>query len=261
MLKRDASDDPSTNAYENKRLRACFDETAEEFACPITCELPVDPVTAEDGRVYERRAITQWLSRPGLPTSPVTNEPMGRRLMPARQVRCALDRMVRSGVLVGPKVDAWSRKLMDEQIVATVRRMAEEGDGEAMAHLAHWYYRGEKGLPVDPIASVEWYGGGHDAGDLTCTTQLGTCHARGIGVERDASRGVELWRDAAERGSQHACFILGGCFAVGRHGVSRDASEAARWYRAMADATHRDAPHEQLERAEAWLREHDEAGA
>eukprot|EP00964_Phaeocystis_antarctica_P164532 scaffold142835_cov109-Phaeocystis_antarctica.AAC.1 len=32
-----------------KRYRKALDEVAEEYVCPITAELPIDPVTAEDG--------------------------------------------------------------------------------------------------------------------------------------------------------------------------------------------------------------------
>ena len=46
-----------------KRYRQAIDEVAEEYVCPITAELPVDPVTAEDGRCYERCAIEEWFER------------------------------------------------------------------------------------------------------------------------------------------------------------------------------------------------------
>ena len=68
-----------------KRLKATVDESAGEFLCPITHALPVDPVTAEDGHVYERSAIEDWLSK-GRHTSPITNEAMGTRLTSAVQV-------------------------------------------------------------------------------------------------------------------------------------------------------------------------------
>ncbi|MGB1390442.1 MAG: U-box domain-containing protein [Paracoccaceae bacterium] len=32
----------------------------EEYVCPIAQELFIDPVTAEDGRVYERAKIARW---------------------------------------------------------------------------------------------------------------------------------------------------------------------------------------------------------
>ena len=42
------------------KFKKVMDESAAEFLCPITQELPIDPVTVEDGRVYERSAIEEW---------------------------------------------------------------------------------------------------------------------------------------------------------------------------------------------------------
>ena len=66
-------------------LRQAIDQSADEFLCPITQELPVDPVIAEDGHIYERSAIGQWLARSD--KSPHTNQPMGKSLLPALQVK------------------------------------------------------------------------------------------------------------------------------------------------------------------------------
>ena len=59
----------SAESIETKRCRTAFDLMADEWICPITQELPVDPVMAEDGRFYERNAIEQSfviiLTRPG----------------------------------------------------------------------------------------------------------------------------------------------------------------------------------------------------
>ena len=35
----------------------------EQFTCPISCKLPVDPVHAADGRVYDREYIMDWFGR------------------------------------------------------------------------------------------------------------------------------------------------------------------------------------------------------
>lgn len=43
----------------------------EEFLCPITQEIMVDPVVAADGSTYERKAIEDWLK--GHDTSPTNN--------------------------------------------------------------------------------------------------------------------------------------------------------------------------------------------
>ena len=62
MAHKRAAEDIDTAAH-SKKFRNVIDEMADEFVCPITQELSVDPVTAEDGRVYERSAMEEWLAR------------------------------------------------------------------------------------------------------------------------------------------------------------------------------------------------------
>lgn len=53
---------------------------------PPTEELFVDPVTAEDGRVYEREFIKKWLKQQS--TSPYTRQPMDiNQLQPNDAIR------------------------------------------------------------------------------------------------------------------------------------------------------------------------------
>ena len=96
----------------------------DELVCPITQELPVDPVTAEDGRVYERQAMEEWLrSKAGQEVrSPVTNEPMGTKLFPAVQVRNTIKGMVKSGAISGDKAEAWKERIEKEKVAAVRRR-------------------------------------------------------------------------------------------------------------------------------------------
>ena len=46
-----------------ENLCATVETIAQEWLCPITQELPLNPVTAEDGRVYERSTIGTWLNQ------------------------------------------------------------------------------------------------------------------------------------------------------------------------------------------------------
>lgn len=77
----------SDSATTSMKFRSAIDETISEFLCPLTSELPLDPVTAEDGHCYEREAITHWLRKKR--TSPRTKASMGSKLFPAMQARRA----------------------------------------------------------------------------------------------------------------------------------------------------------------------------
>ena len=56
----------------------------EAGQCPITFDLPINPVFAEDGVMYDRKAINQWFKRhKGPMRSPAHGTEMGTRLVPA----------------------------------------------------------------------------------------------------------------------------------------------------------------------------------
>ncbi|MEL0211503.1 MAG: U-box domain-containing protein, partial [Novosphingobium sp.] len=167
-----------------KRLKESVDTVASEFMCAISHELPVDPVTAEDGQVYERSAIEAWIARPGVLKSPKLNTPMGPRLFPSTQARNIIEQMVRSGAISGPKADAWAKKLADEKDEKELRAMAEGGDAAAMYHLGMLYCTGAMGLSKDLKQAAGWWQRGHDLGHATCSAMLGLCYARGEGVEK-----------------------------------------------------------------------------
>ena len=70
---------------------------SEQFICPITQELMVDPVIAEDERMYERSAITEWLMNHQ--TSPLdpSRTLSAAVLISNRAVREAIELLVDSG--------------------------------------------------------------------------------------------------------------------------------------------------------------------
>jgi TPR repeat protein len=231
---------------------------ADEYVCPITAELPIDPVIAEDGRCYERHAIEEWFSRQPEPQvkSPVTNEPMGKRLVPAVQVRNSLKRLVESGAISGSKADAWKQAMAEEAEVVTLRAEAEGGDAESMCALARLYAAGTHGLRKDFAQSFKWYKRAADLKDVEGLTNCAVSYLNGEGVERSCPRGIAMLGAAAALGSEHACALLGEVNAEGRHGFDKDPQEATRWYREMQECDTRDSLDEHREQAAAWLREH-----
>ena len=237
-----------------RRHKSATEEAFAELVCPITFSLPVDPVMAEDGNVYERSAIEEWLKQQH--KSPVTNLEMGTRLLPALRVKNMIRAMVSSGALTGDKVDAWKLKLEEEEEVAEMLREAEAGDGAAMCNLGHWYKLGQKGLAKDDAKAFEWYKKSHEAGDATGTCCLGTCYLVGKGVPKCPMRANTLMCQAAERGSKRACYHLGRAYAKGIWGFPKDETMARRYYSMVAIASLDDCIDANKEGAATWLREH-----
>jgi TPR repeat protein len=241
-------------AQELRRHKSAVNEAMNEFLCPITFSLPVEPVMAEDGKVYERSAIEEWLKQQH--KSPVTNLAMGTKLLPALQVKNMIRTMVTSGALTGDKVDAWKLKLEEEEEVAGTRRDAEAGDGAAMFLMGVWSWLGEKGLAKDEVKAFEWYKKSHEAGHASGTCCLGWCYLVGAGVPKCLVRASTLLSDAAGRGSKVACSRLGDAYADGLAGFPKDETMARRYYSMVASASIKDCTDATIVEAATWLREH-----
>ncbi|KAG2387208.1 hypothetical protein C9374_001540 [Naegleria lovaniensis] len=65
----------------------------QEFYCPITQEVMIDPVIGKDGHTYEREAIEKWLKDHNV--SPMTREPMSvDHLVPNIALRNTIEQIV-----------------------------------------------------------------------------------------------------------------------------------------------------------------------
>ena len=137
-------DEADANAEKKQKTLTTI---AKQWICPITLMLPTEPVKAEDGHTYERKAIEGWLAQNA--TSPVTRAHMGTRLMDDYAAKNTIEELVTSGAIAGEIAEAWKEKLEDEKAVEEIRAKADGGDGDAMYRLGVWYQYGKNGLTND----------------------------------------------------------------------------------------------------------------
>jgi hypothetical protein len=194
---------------EHKRCRLALDGVADERLCPITQELPLDPVMAEDLRFYERASIEEWFRRnEAAVRSPVTNVPMARVLEYLPQVRSTIEKLVDSGAITGGKADLWKKRRAQEKKVSRMRRRAAGGEVEAMRRLGLWYDRGENGVQTDHAQAFAWYKRAADLGDVMATALVGQMYCQGVGVTSNFGLGTARLGLAAAMGSNLACYEL-----------------------------------------------------
>jgi TPR repeat protein len=221
---------------ENKRFRSAMDQMAEEWLCPLTLELPVDPVTAEDGRTYERHAIEAHIrAREGNLKSPITNEAMGSRLMKNAQARGTIDKLVRSGAVGGDKAESWLKRIADEEEVIRTRAAAEDGDAYSLQKLGLWYSTGCHGLEPDDTKAASWFLRGADLMDPCCLFFAGQKFLAGLGVERNPVQGISFITLAAAGGYAHAAEWLAEGYHSGSHGLSKNIAHAKHWYQQIVE--------------------------
>ena len=222
---------------ENQKIRALIDAVADDWLCPITGELPLDPVTAEDGQIYERSAIESYIRRhANALKSPITNCRMGTQLTPFLQASKTIEKLVRSGVIGGDKAESWRKRIALEEELKVMQAKVDGGDAEAMYQMGNWYYTGDKGLAPDPAAAIGLFKRGSRLGDASAMYSWGVGLFKGTGCDQSRSYGIGLIFRAAELGSAAAAFDLGEAFDEGTIGLPKDKWEAKYWYSKVADA-------------------------
>jgi hypothetical protein len=107
------SGEPATAALRTSRAASSqlAESMSKHLVCPITQELMVDPVLAEDGNTYEGAAIRAWLATKR--TSPLdpSCRLSRRRLVSNRAVKQQIEELVASGELEeGMRARYWEVK-------------------------------------------------------------------------------------------------------------------------------------------------------
>ena len=231
----DLTDDDSPE----KKHKVALNAIAEELICPITQELPVEPVLAEDGRIYEKKDLLQWFGTDREAKSPTTGDIIGTTLKPAPQVRNTIETLIQSGDIDDELATAWKQKLAeklaDETLVKETRALAKGGDGEAMYCLGTWYGTGLNGLAKDDVQARAWLEQSaatrHPQGMAMFSSYL----LGGIGGPQDKVFGIMNVTDAAHLGSDVGAFFLGQAFFKGCNGLPKDPVQARFWLKKVVD--------------------------
>lgn len=221
-----------------------------ELKCPISLELPVDPVSAEDGRVYERMSLLHYFSvqpdqRAPSVRSPVTGVIMGKAIVPAFQMRNTIERLVESKVIAGPEADRWKRankdfKALSPEFRETVVK-AHQGDVKAMRDVGVAFREGNHGAKPDYKEAHKWFFRASMQDEVASTTHRAVMMT-GEGKDKDVVAAIEMTR-AAMLGSEHACGCLALWFSNGatRGDLTRRVApcpaSAHYWYKRMRKAT------------------------
>ena len=203
-----------------------------EFKCMISDELPVDPVVAEDGNIYERSAIETWLADHD--TSPATNEQMGKHLIASVRIKNAIEGMVdnfQEGTEEEEElVTHWKQRNEEIRKKKELLEKAEQGNVDAMETVGACYAGGLRGFEQDQEKAFKWDKKAADGGSIECMASAALYLAeKPGGTAMEKALALSFCSMAAtSQGSDVACLQLGHWYADGSFGLPRDKAQAKR---------------------------------
>ncbi len=197
----------------------------EEFLCPLTKRLPIDPVTAEDGNTYERAAITEYLK--DKTTSPVDSTPMTASLRPNNMVRRAIERLMESAP--AEEREAYLAEVKAHTMVRAkalfdagkILEAAELGLPEACGKMANQCYVTKE----DYVQAIAWAQKASTHGDSV----MFYCHYYGHGTEQNWRAAVDVFEKSAHKAGRWMSYV-GDIYRIGGHGIEQDYRKAFDYY-------------------------------
>lgn len=246
-------------ATPDAQMAAAFAKQAESMLCPLSLELPDDPVVGEDFQIYDRKTVSDWFATEAgaMVKSPVTREWMGKTLKPAPWVRDMFDNFIVKGLWKCDHALAWLKRLNDKkEREAKVRELtagAGNGEPKKMYEFACALRHGTYGLTIDIPSAYKWYEKAADAGHHGACATYGLCLMNGINLPKNERMGLAYLQSSALLGSEAGCFEIGLLYQQGSYGYPKDDEKARMWYRKMATCAHRDGGDDRRKRAAEYL--------
>tara|TARA_Y100001954_G_scaffold204591_2_gene226076 strand:+ start:2494 stop:3444 length:951 start_codon:yes stop_codon:yes gene_type:complete len=240
-------------------LAKAFEEQGQSMLCPITQQLPDNPVRAEDRFLYDRNALEEYFN--GVTgdsvRSPVTGQLMGKSLQPAADVRDMFENFIIRGHWADELALAWlarhNEKKKNESKVAELQMGAEKGDPKKMYEFANALRDGKYNLAKDARAANKWYKKAAGMGHPVACATYGILLIHGLNIDKNITLGASYVMSSALLGSEGGCYEIGLMFKDGLHGYPKDEDEARMWMGKMHECKHHDAGESRRQAASKFL--------
>ena len=206
----------------------------EQFLCPITHSLMVNPVQASDGWTYEFNAIARWCEAHD--TSPLDPSIFIdiSHLKPNRTLLDAIKIMVDSGDMDEAVAYEWKAAYSNRASAAQLFRdgrieeAASLDHPAAMGELASRYYTG-KGVMQDVHVALQWAHKASMAGNGEGQFRMGYAFQMGEGRPKNWTLSVKFYTMAYYNGLGAAAANISEMYRIGGFGVEQNAPKMAEW--------------------------------
>jgi len=153
MSSNERSNDEASSPEQEPGAKRQKQSVESDLICPITRELPLDPVHAEDGSMYERHAIEEYFATTtkseGKVKSPTKGMMIGTSIFAAPHIKNHIERLISKDVITGDLANKWKERAKEKKYADDLIKDAENGDAKALYKLGKKYLTGDEFFKKD----------------------------------------------------------------------------------------------------------------
>ena len=213
----------------SNRKRAKFDNMFEILKCPISHDIPVDPVTASDGHVYEREEILRHFSFSDVDNllSPMTRKSMDTTLTDAHHTIECIERAIEIGEIDDITASKWRIRMQTHESNISSCRQKREAliaaaadckDESALLRIALAHISGSFGFEKSIERCIEYLEKGAPNKMLVCQLFLSVFYFK----QNRTAEALAMMCTSASQGCVGACLLLGIAYAETRPFFSKN---------------------------------------
>ncbi|XP_076160693.1 HMG-coA reductase degradation 3 isoform X2 [Ptiloglossa arizonensis] len=129
----------------------------------------------------------------------------------------------------------YSSGIFDQDLIEYYQLLAKKGDTQAQVGLGQLHYQGGRGVPLDRVRAMHYFQHAADAGNHVAMAFLGKIYLEGNDiVKQDNETAYKYFKKAAELGNPVGQSGLGLMYLYGR-GVERDTTKALQYFSQAAE--------------------------
>ena len=164
---------------------------AAELLCSICNKLPLSPVVAEDGRIYERSELESLND---------AHKAVGKARMefhPSIQVKKVVELLISSGNVEEEYLGGWAKDIDlggdkdDASDFSLIKTKAEAGDADSMVQLGEFYLKGI-GTEKDVRRGYYWFDMASEKENELGKARKADCLLTGLGCTKDIEDGLQI---------------------------------------------------------------------
>lgn len=234
----------------NNQINNTILDINHKLICPLSKELMVEPVIADDSCTYERFEIMKWIENNEYSPFDKNCKIKYKNLVVNKSVKNTIITLIKENKISSNIIAKWkirkkylsnkyntylSKKAIEEKNIKNIICCAINGITNSIDYLSDLYFNGIL-VKKNINQSLKWCFIGAEKNNVNSQCKLGLAYSDGIGnLKKNYSKAVYWYSKAAKQNNTDSMNSLGVLYYNGGYGITKDIQKSFEWFKKSAE--------------------------